>query len=78
MTRNFNESPSDASTKVPEVTLAFWIIKIAATALGETASDSVTMTFEWGYLTGTVMFLPGLVVLVIFQIVAKKFHPFLY
>ena len=36
------------------------------------------MTFDWGYLTGTVMFLPGLVVLVTFQIVAKKFHPFLY
>ena len=61
MTRNFNKSASDASTKVPEVTLAFWIIKIAATALGETASDSVTMTFDWGYLTGTAMFLPGLV-----------------
>jgi Repeat of Unknown Function (DUF347) len=52
MTRNFNESASDASTKVPEVTLAFWIIKIAATTLGETGSDSVTMTFDWGYLTG--------------------------
>jgi uncharacterized membrane-anchored protein len=65
-------------SKVPEVTLWFWIIKIAATTLGETAGDSVTMTFNWGYLAGTVLFFGFLVVLVISQIVAKKFHPFLY
>jgi uncharacterized membrane-anchored protein len=65
-------------SKVPEVTLWFWIIKIAATTLGETAGDSVTMTFNWGYLAGTVLFFGFLVVLVITQIVAKKFHPFLY
>jgi len=74
MTDSFKESASDVTAKVPEVTLAFWIIKIAATALGETGSDSVTVTFGWGYLTGTAMFLPALVVLVAFQIVAKKFH----
>src|ERR1700745_296286 len=67
-----------ARTKVPEVTLAFWIIKIAATTLGETGGDSVTMTLDWGYLTGTALFLGLLVVLVISQIIAKKFHPFLY
>ena len=78
MTRNFDASVSYASPKVPEVTLAFWIIKIAATALGETGGDSVTMTLDWGYLTGMAIFLPVLVVLVILQIVAKKFHPFLY
>jgi hypothetical protein len=44
-------------SKVPEVTLAFWIIKIAATTLGETAGDSVTMTLGWGYLAGTALFL---------------------
>jgi uncharacterized membrane-anchored protein len=65
-------------TKVPEVTLVFWIIKIAATTLGETGGDSVTMTLNWGYLTGTAIFLSLLVVLVIMQIAAKKFHPFLY
>jgi uncharacterized membrane-anchored protein len=78
MTGSFKECAGDAAAKVPEVTLAFWIIKIAATALGETGSDSVTVTFDWGYLTGTAMFLPPLVVLIILQIVAKKFHPFLY
>jgi uncharacterized membrane-anchored protein len=65
-------------SKVPEVTLAFWIIKIAATTLGETGGDSVTMTLNWGYLTGTALFLGLLIGLVITQIFAKKFHPFLY
>jgi uncharacterized membrane-anchored protein len=65
-------------SKVPEVTLVFWIIKIAATTLGETGGDSVTMTLDWGYLTGTAVFLSLLVVLVITQIFAKEFDPFLY
>ena len=65
-------------SKVPEVTLWFWIIKVAATTLGETGGDSVTMTFNWGYRAGTALFFGFLVVLVIGQIVAKKFHPFLY
>jgi uncharacterized membrane-anchored protein len=67
-----------ALSKVPQVTLVFWIIKIAATTLGETGGDSVTMTFNWGYLAGTLLFLGFLVVLVIAQILAKKFNPFLY
>jgi uncharacterized membrane-anchored protein len=65
-------------TKVPEVTLAFWIIKIAATTLGETGGDTVTMTLNWGYLVGTAIFFSLLVILVIWQILADKFHPFLY
>src|ERR1700719_1838695 len=65
-------------SKVPEVTLVFWIIKIAATTLGETGGDSVTMTLSWGYLAGTALFLGLLAVLVIAQILAKRFHPFLY
>jgi uncharacterized membrane-anchored protein len=65
-------------SKVPEVTLGFWIIKIAATTLGETGGDSVTMTLNWGYLTGTALFLSLFVALVIAQIAAKKFHPILY
>jgi uncharacterized membrane-anchored protein len=67
-----------ALSKVPEVTFGFWIIKIAATTLGETGGDSVTMTFNWGYLAGTALFFGFLVVLVIAQILAKKFNPFLY
>src|SRR6478672_6275268 len=65
-------------SKVPAVTLGFWIIKIAATTLGETGGDSVTMTLNWGYLAGTALFLGLLIVLVIAQILAKKFHPLLY
>ena len=65
-------------SKVPEVTLGFWIIKIAATTLGETGGDTVTMTLKWGYLAGTALFLGLLLMLVIAQILAKKFHPALY
>src|SRR6202158_969515 len=68
----------ESLNKVPEVTLVFWIIKIAATTLGETGGDTVTMTLDWGYLAGTALFFAALVLLVSLQIVAKKFHPFLY
>jgi uncharacterized membrane-anchored protein len=76
--RRMNKSVEYTLSKVPEVTLVFWIIKIAATTLGETGGDSVTMTMNWGYLAGTALFLGLLAVLVVLQIVAKKFHPFLY
>ncbi len=66
------------ASKVPEVTLIFWIVKIAATTLGETDGDTVTMTLDWGYLAGTAIFLSLLVALIAIQIAAEKFHPFLY
>ena len=72
------ETAAPTASKVPEVTLVFWLIKIAATTLGETGGDSVTMTLNWGYLAGTAIFFSLLVALVIWQIAAKKFHPFLY
>jgi uncharacterized membrane-anchored protein len=70
--------PADYVTKVPAVTLAFWVIKIAATTLGETGGDTVTMTLDWGYLAGTALFIVVLIALVIAQIRAKTFHPVLY
>jgi uncharacterized membrane-anchored protein len=73
-----NNARETALTKVPEVTLVFWIIKIAATTLGETGGDSVTMTLNWGYLVGTAIFFSLLVLLVVWQIAANKFHPLLY
>jgi len=73
-----DEATEGTLSKVPEVTLSFWIIKIAATTLGETGGDSVTMTLNWGYLVGTAIFLAALITLVACQIAAKKFHPFLY
>ncbi len=65
-------------SKVPQVTLGFWIIKIAATTLGETGGDTVTMTLNWGYLAGTGLFLIVLVALVAAQIAARRFQPVLY
>ena len=65
-------------SKVPAVTLGFWIIKILATTLGETGGDTVTMTLNWGYLAGTALFLALLFALVVAQILAKRFSPFLY
>lgn len=66
------------SSKVPEVTLIFWIIKIAATTLGETGGDAVTMSMHLGYLIGTAIFAGVFLVAVVAQIRAKGFHPFLY
>lgn len=65
-------------TKVPAVTLGFWLIKILATTFGETGGDTVSMSWNQGYLVGTAIFSTALIVLVILQIVAKRFQPFLY
>ena len=67
-----------AMSKVPAVTLGFWIIKILATTLGETAGDTVTMSMDLGYLAGTAIFLAVFVILVIFQIRARRYSPPLY
>nr|WP_232070277.1 hypothetical protein [Mycobacterium noviomagense] len=58
--------------------MGFWIIKVLATTLGETGGDTVTMTLNWGYLAGVVLFGVVLVALVLTQIWAKSFRPFLY
>ncbi len=65
-------------SKVPAVTLGFWLIKILATTLGETGGDTVTMSMNWGYLAGSVLFLGILVVMIVLQIAARRFHPILY
>jgi uncharacterized membrane-anchored protein len=66
------------ASKVPEVTLGFWIIKVAATTLGETGGDTLSMTLGLGYLTSTLIFATALVILAACQIAAKRFYPFLY
>ncbi|HEY4969787.1 MAG TPA: hypothetical protein VII35_07770 [Steroidobacteraceae bacterium] len=73
-----NQDLAGALSKVPEVTLGFWVIKILATTLGETGGDAVTMSLNLGYLTGTFIFLGIFAVAVIAQIAAKKFHPFIF
>ncbi|MBV8393672.1 MAG: hypothetical protein JOY81_10875 [Alphaproteobacteria bacterium] len=66
------------AAKVPEITIAFWLIKIAATTLGETGGDAVTMSLGWGYLAGTALFAGLFAVCVAGQIAARRFHPWLY
>ncbi len=73
-----NKELAGALSKVPEVTLGFWVIKILATTLGETGGDSVTMSMNLGYAIGSFIFLGIFVVAVIAQIAANKFHPFVY
>jgi uncharacterized membrane-anchored protein len=65
-------------SKVPEVTFIFWLIKIAATTLGETGGDAVSMSMNLGYLLSTGIFAVLFFIFVFAQIKAKKFHPFLY
>jgi len=69
---------NEALSKVPEVTLIFWIVKIFATTLGETAGDSVSMSMNLGYLLITGIFGVIFLVMVFFQIKAEKFHPLVY
>jgi uncharacterized membrane-anchored protein len=70
--------PTQSSTKVPEVTLVFWIIKIAATTLGETGGDAVSMSMNLGYLLATVIFAVIFLIAAAAQIKSRRFHPFLY
>ena len=65
-------------SKVPEVTLLFWVIKILATTLGETGGDAVSMSMDLGYLVGTGIFAVIFIVAVIAQVSAQRFYPVLY
>jgi uncharacterized membrane-anchored protein len=67
-----------AVSKVPEVTLGFWVIKVAATTLGETGGDWVTMSLNLGYLIGTAIFAAIFIGLVYSQVRSGRFHPILY
>ncbi len=73
-------TPNDAAAlaKVPEVTLGFWVIKIAATTLGETGGDAVSMSMQLGYLEATAIFALLFALCVSAQIRARRFRPFLY
>ena len=65
-------------SKVPEVTLMFWIVKVAATTLGETGGDAVSMSMQLGYLAATGIFAVIFLLAVAAQIGAKRYHPWLY
>ena len=75
---NLKNTGSDTLSKVPEVTLIFWIIKIAATTLGETGGDAVSMSMNLGYLVGTAIFAVLFLAAVSVQINARTFRPFIY
>lgn len=65
-------------SKVPQVTIMFWVIKIFATTLGETGGDAVTMTLKLGYAVGSLIFLGFFAVTLTLQVVRKRYHPFVY
>ena len=73
-----NDNTKQVLSKVPEVTLIFWIIKILATTLGETGGDAVSMSMNLGYLVGTLIFAVVFMIAVIAQVSANKFHPVIY
>ncbi len=73
-----SRTTKETLSKVPEVTLIFWIMKIVATTLGETGGDAVSMSMNLGYLVGTAIFASIFIVAVSSQIKAERFHPFLY
>jgi len=73
-----NQRTEEALSKVPEVTLVFWIIKIFATTLGETGGDALSMSMNLGYLLSTGIFAAVFLAAVIVQIRAKRFHPVIY
>jgi len=72
------EHSASALTKVPALTFSFWVIKIAATTLGETGGDAVSMSMNLGYLVGTGIFAVIFLLAVGAQILARRFHPYLY
>lgn len=69
---------SDALSKVPPVTLAFWVVKILATTLGETGGDALSMTLNLGYGVSTLIFLAFFVVTLVSQVASKHYHPIFY
>ena len=73
-----SEAKLNSLSKVPEVTLIFWVIKILATTLGETGGDAVSMSMNLGYLLSTLIFAAIFIVAVLAQIKSKQFHPYLY
>src|SRR5271156_6178748 len=65
-------------SKVPQINIGFWIIKVCATTLGETGGDALSMTLNLGYVVATAIFFGFFLVTLITQVSAKTYHPFLY
>jgi uncharacterized membrane-anchored protein len=78
MTHPLQSTTTQTASKVAAVTVTFWLIKIFCTTLGETGGDAITMSMKMGYLVGTAIFATIFLMAVTAQILAKRFHPFLY
>lgn len=78
MKKSIRTMAEQAVSKVPEVALGFWVIKIAATTLGETGGDWVSMSLKLGYLVGSLIFAVIFIGLVWGQVKAERFRPILY
>lgn len=74
----YSKTNDDFVKKVAEVTVLFWIMKICATTLGETAGDMLSMTFNWGYGFSSLVLLVFFVITFLLQLFSKKYHPVLY
>src|ERR1700704_2637040 len=75
---SLNRSFEIRASKVPEVTLAFWIIKILATTVGETGGDALSMTLNLGYAVSSLIFLAFFGMTLVAQVASKRYHPFAY
>lgn len=73
-----NEDKTDVLSKVSQVTLAFWVVKIVATTLGETGGDALSMTLKLGYAISTLIFLAFFCITLVAQVTSKRYHSVLY
>jgi len=78
MNEESRSTTNELLSKVPELTLIFWFMKIMATTLGETGGDAVSMSMNLGYLVSTIIFAVIFIATVVAQIIAPKFHPITY
>src|SRR3954447_6156619 len=69
---------ADVLSKVPHVTLAFWVVKILATTLGETGGDALSVSLNLGYAVSTLIFLAFFIVVLFAQLKSRHYHPFAY
>ena len=72
------ETERGGPSKVPQVTLIFWVVKILATTFGETGGDALSMTLDLGYLVSTVIFLAFFLLTLTFQVKSSRYHPVWY
>jgi len=78
LSRSDENNRGDWLSKVPQVTIAFWIIKILATTVGETGGDALSMTLQLGYAVSSLIFLAFFAVTLSAQVTSKRYHPFIY